>query len=202
MQDGSGKMLVTTVGMRTEWGNLMETLSEGGEDETPLQVKLNGVATIIGKIGLGFAIVTFLVLMIRYLVDKAIDNDITHWSSSDALEILDYFSTAVTIIVVAVPEGLPLAVTLSLAFAMKKLMSERALVRHLAACETMGSATCICTDKTGTLTTNHMVVDKIWICEKVKEVKQSEGGDTSNSIPEKVLPSSCNLYFKIQALRW
>ncbi|KAH7855495.1 hypothetical protein Vadar_025549 [Vaccinium darrowii] len=187
VQDGSGKMLVTTVGMRTEWGNLMETLSEGGEDETPLQVKLNGVATIIGKIGLGFAIVTFLVLMIRYLVDKAIDNDITHWSSSDALEILDYFSTAVTIIVVAVPEGLPLAVTLSLAFAMKKLMSERALVRHLAACETMGSATCICTDKTGTLTTNHMVVDKIWICEKVKEVKQSEGGDSSNSIPEKVL---------------
>ncbi|KAK4404834.1 putative calcium-transporting ATPase 9, plasma membrane-type [Sesamum angolense] len=110
VQDGSGKMLVTTVGMRTEWGKLMETLSEGGEDETPLQVKLNGVATIIGR-----------------------QHAFTKWSSSDALKLLNYFATAVTIIVVAVPEGLPLAVTLSLAFAMKKLMNDKALVRHLSA---------------------------------------------------------------------
>ncbi|GLT63138.1 hypothetical protein SLA2020_357220 [Shorea laevis] len=127
VRDGSGKMLVTGVGMRTEWGKLMETLSEDGDDETPLQVKLNGVATII-----------------------------------------------VTIIVVAVPEGLPLAVTLSLAFAMKKLMNDRALVRHLSACETMGSASCICTDKTGTLTTNHMVVERIWICNKVQDISGNE----------------------------
>ena len=171
VQDGSGKMLVTTVGMRTEWGKLMETLNEGGEDETPLQVKLNGVATIIGKIGLTFAVLTFLILAVRYLVEKALNNEFTDWSSSDALTILDFFATAVTIIVVAVPEGLPLAVTLSLAFAMKKLMDERALVRHLSACETMGSASCICTDKTGTLTTNHMVVERIWISEKIVEVK-------------------------------
>ncbi|GFY98200.1 autoinhibited Ca(2+)-ATPase, isoform 4 [Actinidia rufa] len=133
VQDGSGKMLVTAVGMKTEWGKLMETLSEAGEDETPLQVKLNGVATLIGKIGLGFAVVTFLVLTVRFLVEKKLHNDFTHWSSSDALELLDYFAIAVTIIVVAVPEGLPLAVTLSLAFAMQKLMNEKALVRHLAA---------------------------------------------------------------------
>ncbi|GFY98201.1 autoinhibited Ca2+-ATPase 11 [Actinidia rufa] len=176
VQDGSGKMLVTAVGMKTEWGKLMETLSEAGEDETPLQVKLNGVATLIGKIGLGFAVVTFLVLTVRFLVEKKLHNDFTHWSSSDALELLDYFAIAVTIIVVAVPEGLPLAVTLSLAFAMQKLMNEKALVRHLAACETMGSATCICSDKTGTLTTNHMVVDKIWICGKEKKVETSDGG--------------------------
>ncbi|KZV57852.1 calcium-transporting ATPase 11, plasma membrane-type-like [Dorcoceras hygrometricum] len=132
VQDGSGKMLVTTVGMRTEWGKLMETLSEGGEDETPLQVKLNGVATII--------------------------------------------------------EGLPLAVTLSLAFAMKKLMKDKALVRRLSACETMGSATCICTDKTGTLTTNHMVVSKIWICGRAKEVDHSGGRAAPDSdISENVL---------------
>lgn len=177
VQDGSGKMLVTAVGMRTEWGKLMETLSEGGQDETPLQVKLNGVATLIGKIGLGFAILTFAVLTVRYLVEKAINNEITDWSSSDALAIVDYFAIAVTIIVVAVPEGLPLAVTLSLAFAMKKLMNEKALVRHLSACETMGSANCICTDKTGTLTTNHMVVDKIWISEKSIEVKGNASKD-------------------------
>ncbi|KAG2324882.1 hypothetical protein Bca4012_039376 [Brassica carinata] len=170
VQNGSAKMLVTTVGMRTEWGKLMETLSEGGEDETPLQVKLNGVATIIGKIGLGFAVLTFVVLCIRFVIGKAsTTGGITQWSSEDALTLLDYFAIAVTIIVVAVPEGLPLAVTLSLAFAMKQLMRDRALVRHLAACETMGSFTCICTDKTGTLTTNHMVVNKVWICENIKE---------------------------------
>ncbi|KAL5760390.1 hypothetical protein ACOSP7_018906 [Xanthoceras sorbifolium] len=174
VQDGSGKMLVTAVGMRTEWGRLMVTLSEGGEDETPLQVKLNGVATIVGKIGLAFAVLTFLVLTARFLVEKVMHNEIKVWSSSDALKLLNYFAIAVTIIVVAVPEGLPLAVTLSLAFAMKKLMSDKALVRHLSACETMGSASCICTDKTGTLTTNHMVVDKLWVCNETKNIKSKD----------------------------
>ncbi|KAL3569085.1 hypothetical protein D5086_028975 [Populus alba] len=194
VQDGSGKMIVTAVGMRTEWGKLMETLNEGGEDETPLQVKLNGVATIIGKIGLAFAVLTFLVLTGRFLVEKAIHKEFTDWSSSDALTLLNYFAIAVTIIVVAVPEGLPLAVTLSLAFAMKKLMDEKALVRHLSACETMGSATCICTDKTGTLTTNHMVVDKIWICEKTEDIKCSN----SESILEmEISESVLSLLFQV-----
>lgn len=143
-------------------------------------MKLNGVATIIGKIGLAFAVLTFLVLTVRFLVEKALKNEFTDWSSTDALTLLNYFAIAVTIIVVAVPEGLPLAVTLSLAFAMKQLMRERALVRHLSACETMGSASCICTDKTGTLTTNHMVVNKIWICEKIKDI----GGNKNRNLDE------------------
>jgi P-type Ca2+ transporter type 2C len=168
VQDGSAKMVITAVGMRTEWGRLMSTLSQGGEDETPLQVKLNGVATLIGKIGLGFSFLTFLVLIVRFLIAKGINVGLLKWYPEDALTILNYFAIAVTIIVVAVPEGLPLAVTLSLAFAMKKLMNDKALVRHLAACETMGSASCICTDKTGTLTTNHMMVDKIWLCDVTK----------------------------------
>ncbi|KAF2322596.1 hypothetical protein GH714_019695 [Hevea brasiliensis] len=175
---------VTAVGMRTEWGRLMATLSETGEDETPLQVKLNGVATIIGKIGLAFAVMTFLVLMGRFLVVKAQHQELTKWSTTDALQVLNFFAIAVTIIVVAVPEGLPLAVTLSLAFAMKKLMRDKALVRHLSACETMGSATCICTDKTGTLTTNHMVVNKIWICEETKLITRKE--DVLSSISKEV----------------
>ncbi|BAT96345.1 Calcium-transporting ATPase [Vigna angularis] len=188
VQDGQGKMIVTTVGMRTEWGKLMETLSEGGEDETPLQVKLNGVATVIGKIGLTFSVLTFLVLTIRFVVEKAITGDFSSWSSNDALKLLDYFAIAVTIIVVAIPEGLPLAVTLSLAFAMKKLMKDKALVRHLSACETMGSATCICTDKTGTLTTNHMVVNKLWICGRSTEIKGYESVDKlKTEVPEEVL---------------
>ncbi|KAE9621686.1 hypothetical protein Lal_00033083 [Lupinus albus] len=197
VQDGLGKMLVTTVGMKTEWGKLMETLSEGGEDETPLQVKLNGVATIIGKIGLAFAVVTFLVLTIRFLVEKGLHGEISSWSSNDAMKLLDFFAIAVTIIVVAVPEGLPLAVTLSLAFAMKKLMNDRALVRHLSACETMGSASCICTDKTGTLTTNHMVVNKVWICEDVTQIKCNESADElKTKISENVLTTLLQAIFQ------
>lgn len=177
VQDGACKMMVTTVGMRTQWGKLMATLSEGGDDETPLQVKLNGVATIIGKIGLFFAVVTFAVLVQKIVVRKWEAGTTLIWSGDDALELLEYFAIAVTIVVVAVPEGLPLAVTLSLAFAMKKMMNDKALVRHLAACETMGSATTICSDKTGTLTTNHMTVVKSCICMNVREV--SETGNAS-----------------------
>lgn len=173
VQDGSCKMMITTVGMRTQWGKLMATLSEGGDDETPLQVKLNGVATIIGKIGLFFAIVTFAVLVQGLMSRKWQDGTYLRWSGDEALEMLEFFAVAVTIVVVAVPEGLPLAVTLSLAFAMKKMMNDKALVRHLAACETMGSSTCICSDKTGTLTTNHMTVVKSCISMNVKDVTKS-----------------------------
>ncbi|KAD5802873.1 hypothetical protein E3N88_14233 [Mikania micrantha] len=185
VQDGSGKMLVTAVGMNTQWGKLMVTLSEGGDDETPLQVKLNGVATIIGKIGLAFAVLTFFVLTTRYILMKIIHNEMGKWYMNDGLELLNYFAIAVTILVVAVPEGLPLAVTLSLAFAMKKLMKDRALVRYLSACETMGSATCICTDKTGTLTTNHMVVTRLWVAGETKDIKSKE--KFKSSVSEKVL---------------
>ncbi|KAB1204038.1 Calcium-transporting ATPase 1, chloroplastic [Morella rubra] len=186
VQDGSCKMLVTSVGMRTQWGKLMATLSEGGDDETPLQVKLNGVATIIGKIGLFFAVITFAVLVQGLFNRKLQEGSYWTWSGDDAMEILESFAVAVTIVVVAVPEGLPLAVTLSLAFAMKKMMKDKALVRHLAACETMGSATNICSDKTGTLTTNHMTLVKVCICGKIKEVGTPK--ETSNFASE--IPSS------------
>ncbi|KAJ8769334.1 hypothetical protein K2173_002538 [Erythroxylum novogranatense] len=188
VQDGSCKMLVTTVGMRTQWGKLMATLSEGGDDETPLQVKLNGVATIIGKIGLFFAVVTFAVLVQGLAGRKWRQGTHLNWSADDALEMLEYFAVAVTIVVVAVPEGLPLAVTLSLAFAMKKMMNDKALVRHLAACETMGSATTICSDKTGTLTTNHMTVLKACISMSVKEVGQPcDASSLCSGIPDSAI---------------
>ncbi|KAL0332338.1 UNVERIFIED_CONTAM: Calcium-transporting ATPase 2, plasma membrane-type [Sesamum calycinum] len=188
VQDGSCKMLVTTVGMRTQWGKLMATLSEGGDDETPLQVKLNGVATIIGKIGLFFAVVTFAVLVQKIITRKWQEGTTTKWSGDDALELLEYFAIAVTIVVVAVPEGLPLAVTLSLAFAMKKMMNDKALVRHLAACETMGSATNICSDKTGTLTTNRMTVVKSCICMNVKDLSNPDYASTlASELPQSVV---------------
>ncbi|XP_057730424.1 calcium-transporting ATPase 2, plasma membrane-type-like isoform X3 [Arachis stenosperma] len=179
VQDGSCTMMVTTVGMRTQWGKLMATLSEGGDDETPLQVKLNGVATIIGKIGLFFAVITFLVLVKGLMGRKLEEGRFWWWSTEDCLEMLEFFAIAVTIVVVAVPEGLPLAVTLSLAFAMKKMMNDKALVRHLAACETMGSATTICSDKTGTLTTNRMTVVKTCICMKVNHVNEVSNNKVS-----------------------
>jgi len=185
VQDGSCTMLVTTVGMRTQWGKLMATLSEGGDDETPLQVKLNGVATIIGKIGLFFAVVTFAVLVKGLMGRKLKEGRFWWWSADDAMEMLEFFAIAVTIVVVAVPEGLPLAVTLSLAFAMKKMMNDKALVRHLAACETMGSATTICSDKTGTLTTNRMTVVKACICMNIKEV--SNDCNLSSELPGSAL---------------
>lgn len=185
VQDGSCKMIITTVGMRTQWGKLMATLSEGGDDETPLQVKLNGVATIIGKIGLFFAVVTFAVLVNGLIARKWREGSHWYWAGDEALELLEYFAIAVTIVVVAVPEGLPLAVTLSLAFAMKKMMNDKALVRNLAACETMGSATTICSDKTGTLTTNRMTVVKSCIGLNVKEI--SKESNLRSELPDSTL---------------
>jgi Ca2+-transporting ATPase len=180
VQDGSGKMLVTGVGMNTEWGHLMAKLGEEDDDETPLQVKLCGVATLIGQIGVGFAVLTFLVLLGRFLYAK---ESLKVWSLEDAVTTVDYFAIAVTIVVVAVPEGLPLAVTLTLAFAMKKMMADKALVRHLSACETMGSATTICSDKTGTLTSNKMNVVKAWAAGSVYE----EFGKMKDNLPVKLV---------------
>eukprot|EP00246_Nothoceros_aenigmaticus_P000199 TRINITY_DN1026_c0_g1_i1.p1 TRINITY_DN1026_c0_g1~~TRINITY_DN1026_c0_g1_i1.p1 ORF type:complete len:854 (+),score=164.16 TRINITY_DN1026_c0_g1_i1:295-2562(+) len=183
VQDGSGLMLVTGVGMNTEWGKLMATLSDDNCEETPLQVRLNGVATLIGKVGLGFAVVTFLVLVIRFLVSKGQAGRIKDWTLDDAVTLVDYFAIAVTIIVVAVPEGLPLAVTLTLAYAMKKMMADKALVRHLSACETMGSATTICSDKTGTLTTNRMTVARAWVAGAERDAAEFKGQLSDQFLP-------------------
>eukprot|EP01018_Ginkgo_biloba_P022006 Gb_20091 [translate_table: standard] len=152
--DGFGDMLVIAVGMKTEWGKVMATLSEDNDEETPLQVRLNHLATTIGKIGMTVAVLVFLILIIRFLANEV---DFKHFTPENGRSIVDFFAVAVTIVVVAVPEGLPLAVTLTLAYSMHKMMDDRALVRHLSACETMGSSTTICSDKTGTLTMNMVV---------------------------------------------
>ncbi|KAI9378712.1 hypothetical protein POPTR_018G139800v4 [Populus trichocarpa] len=179
--DGSGTMLVTGVGINTEWGLLMASISEDNGEETPLQVRLNGVATFIGIVGLTVALLVLVVLLVRYFtghtknfdgspefvagktkVSKAVDG---------AVKIL---TVAVTIVVVAVPEGLPLAVTLTLAYSMRKMMRDKALVRRLSACETMGSATTICSDKTGTLTLNQMTVVEAFSGGKKMDLPESK----------------------------
>ncbi|XP_076892651.1 calcium-transporting ATPase 8, plasma membrane-type-like [Bidens hawaiensis] len=170
--DGYGTMLVTSVGINTEWGLLMASISEDNGEETPLQVRLNGVATFIGIVGLAVAIVVLVVLLIRYFTGNTTNSDDPKFvagktSLGDAVDgAIKIFTIAVTIVVVAVPEGLPLAVTLTLAYSMRKMMADKALVRRLSACETMGSATTICSDKTGTLTLNMMTVVEAYICGK------------------------------------
>ncbi|KAG1364143.1 Calcium-transporting ATPase 5, plasma membrane-type [Cocos nucifera] len=159
--DGYGSMLVTAVGIHTEWGLLMASISEDTGEETPLQVRLNGVATFIGFVGLGVAVVVLAVLLVRYFTGntKNPDGSVQFIKGQTSVKAavdgaIKMLTIAVTIVVVAVPEGLPLAVTLTLAYSMRKMMADKALVRRLSACETMGSATTICSDKTGTLTLN------------------------------------------------
>ncbi|XP_029121603.1 calcium-transporting ATPase 5, plasma membrane-type [Elaeis guineensis] len=168
--DGYGTMLVTSVGINTEWGLLMASISEDNGEETPLQVRLNGVATFIGIIGLTVAAAVLVVLLARYFTGHTKNPDGTvqfirgQTGVRDALNgAIKILTIAVTIVVVAVPEGLPLAVTLTLAYSMRKMMADKALVRRLSACETMGSATTICSDKTGTLTLNQMTVVEAYV---------------------------------------
>ncbi|CAL9769376.1 unnamed protein product [Musa acuminata subsp. burmannicoides] len=163
--DGFGTMLVIAVGTNTEWGMLMANISEDNGEETPLQVRLNGVATLIGTVGLTVAAAVLIVLWARYFTGHTKNPDGTAQfirgltSAKAAIDgAVKILTIAVTIVVVAVPEGLPLAVTLTLAYSMRKMMADKALVRRLSACETMGSATTICSDKTGTLTLNQMTV--------------------------------------------
>ncbi|KAK9054776.1 hypothetical protein SSX86_025855 [Deinandra increscens subsp. villosa] len=171
--DGAGTMLVTSVGINTEWGLLMASISEDTGEETPLQVRLNGVATFIGIVGLSVALLVLAVLLARFFTGNSKNPDGTvqfvrgDTSASEAInDVIKIFTAAVTIVVVAVPEGLPLAVTLTLAYSMKKMMADKALVRRLSACETMGSATTICSDKTGTLTLNQMTVVEAYVGQK------------------------------------
>jgi Ca2+-transporting ATPase len=181
--DGYGTMLVTGVGLNTEWGVLMASISEDNGEETPLQVRLNGVATFIGKAGVIVAVLVFVIVLIRFFTGHTEDSNgkplfqAGKTKVGDIInEIVKIFAIAVTIVVVAVPEGLPLAVTLTLAYSMKKMMADKALVRRLSACETMGSATIICSDKTGTLTMNQMTVVQVWIAGKIRESPDSSEG--------------------------
>ncbi|KAF5461682.1 hypothetical protein F2P56_017761 [Juglans regia] len=171
--DGSGTMLVTSVGINTEWGLLMASISEDTGEETPLQVRLNGVATFIGMVGLSVAVSVLVVLLVRYFTGHTKDTNGNKQFQAGTTKLGDavdgaikIVTVAVTIVVVAVPEGLPLAVTLTLAYSMRKMMADKALVRRLSACETMGSATTICSDKTGTLTLNQMTVVEAYVGEK------------------------------------
>ncbi len=153
VSEGIGTFLVTAVGVNSSHGKTMMSLREDSQS-TPLQSKLNVLAEYIAKLGLGAGLLLFVATFIRFLVDLPILGG----ASEKGQRFLQVFIVAVTIVVVAVPEGLPLAVTLALAFATTRMLKDNNLVRLLRACETMGNATTICSDKTGTLTQNKMSI--------------------------------------------
>ncbi|PQP94192.1 putative calcium-transporting ATPase 13 plasma membrane-type [Prunus yedoensis var. nudiflora] len=188
--DGYGQMLVTSVGMNSTWGQMMSLINHDTSDQqTPLQERLSKLTPLMAKIGLAVAFMVFVVLLARYFTGNTKkENEIGKFDGSrtkidDVVNaVLDIIAIAVIVVVIAIPEGFPLAVTLTLAYSMKKMMAEKALVRRLSACETMGCATIICTDKTGTLTLNQMKVTKFWLGQK-----SVEDGAAFSSIPHCLL---------------
>jgi P-type E1-E2 ATPase len=150
---GTGLALICAVGVNTRSGMAEEKLNIE-EEETPLQAKLETIANEIGKIGVYVAILTFIAMTVKMVVNtvKTDGKELIHIDSLNS--IVTFLIIAITVVVVAVPEGLPLAVTISLAYSVMKMKLENNLVRKLDASETMGGANEICTDKTGTLTKN------------------------------------------------
>ncbi|XP_011298574.1 plasma membrane calcium-transporting ATPase 2 isoform X2 [Fopius arisanus] len=158
-----------------------EVAAEAGKKEkSVLQAKLTKLAIQIGYAGSTIAVLTVIILVIQFCV-KTFAIGKKPWKNTYAGNLVRHLIIGVTVLVVAVPEGLPLAVTLSLAYSVKKMMKDNNLVRHLDACETMGNATAICSDKTGTLTTNRMTVVQSYICEKMSKTIPS-----FNEIPNHV----------------
>lgn len=152
--EGHGVMRVLAVGDKTENGKVFEAAQIDDSVKTPLNEQLEGLGALITKISYGFAIAIIVGRLIVYSFN--IDGEID-WIAGGAF-LLQTIMIAVTLIVVAIPEGLPMAVTLSLAYSMRRMLKTNNLVRKMHACETMGATTVICTDKTGTLTQNKMQV--------------------------------------------
>ena len=165
--DGHGIMRVNKVGDATEIGKVATQATEQSNEETPLNIQLSKLAKFIEKVGFTIAILTFLIFTGKDLYQYLSVTQVTGWEEwmHIARIVLKYFMMSVTLIVVAVPEGLPMSVTLSLALNMRRMLKTNNLVRKMHACETMGAITVICTDKTGTLTQNLMQVHEAQVDE-------------------------------------
>ncbi|XP_061380227.1 plasma membrane calcium-transporting ATPase 2 isoform X4 [Danaus plexippus] len=240
VMEGSGKMLVTAVGVNSQAGIILTLLgaaetkekqqkkepasgnshnharvddnhvppadkpapeSSHKKEKSVLQAKLTKLAIQIGYAGSTIAVLTVIILVIQFCVQTFVIEG-REWKATYINNLVKHLIIGVTVLVVAVPEGLPLAVTLSLAYSVKKMMKDNNLVRHLDACETMGNATAICSDKTGTLTTNRMTVVQSYICEKLCKVTPNyrdipqdvaetmiEGISVNSAFTSRVLPS-------------
>jgi len=205
VMEGSGKMLVTAVGVNSQAGIIFtllgavadkskeikkqvkkppedppEDIGEGDDTDSAapdsqisrqsvLSGKLTKLAVEIGYVGSAVAILTVVILVVQFCI-QTFWVDGKPWHDYYYNHFIHFFIIGVTVLVVAVPEGLPLAVTISLAYSVKKMMKDNNLVRHLDACETMGNATIICSDKTGTLTTNRMTVVQVYVFDDYNKV--------------------------------
>ena len=170
--DGHGTMKVDRVGDATEIGKVARQSTEQSDEKTPLNIQLEKLANLIGKVGFTIATLTFVIFTGKDLYAYFTANTVETWEQwlQVAQIVLKYFMMAVTLIVVAVPEGLPMSVTLSLALNMRRMLKTNNLVRKMHACETMGAITVICTDKTGTLTQNLMQVHEAQVDESNPEL--------------------------------
>ncbi len=198
---GSGVYMVIVVGDLSFMGKLRSDMDEEKED-TPLQKKLTTVAKHIGTIGLFAAIATVLVMLVSYFISRIRDGG---WGWSDIGLCFSYIVLGITVLVVAIPEGLPLAVTIAMAYSVMKMFKENNFVKSLMACETMGEVNNICTDKTGTLTQNKMTALELWINKtpynlENRDVKEDKVGDFKKAVPEadreaifEVLACNCNV---------
>lgn len=157
--EGSGEAVVCCVGMLSSIGKSKKLLEEEEDKPTPLQEKLEVTVMHIGAIGLVAAVLTFLALLIYDIIEAAEDGE---WTTKHWRAVLTSLILAITILVVAIPEGLPLSVTVSLAHSVGEMKKENCFVRQLYACEFMGEATVVCSDKTGTITTNQMTVSQAY----------------------------------------
>ena len=167
---GSGRYVVSAVGDETEIGHVARQATELTGVKTPLNIQLDRLAKLISKVGFGLSISAFVAFLVHDLLTNSL------WHTTDYLSmvevVLRYFMMAVTLIVMAVPEGLPMAVTLALALNMRRMLKSNNLVRKLQASETMGAVTVICTDKTGTLTENRMTVAELEVRSEKPEVRE------------------------------
>lgn len=170
LMSGTGLMVVAAVGKNSYYGKLKMKIQQD-QDETPLQIKLTDLAEKVGHVGMFAAAATFLAMFIHYIYDCFADGSfVENFVAVETIhEVIEYFIIAVSIVVVAVPEGLPLSVTIALAYSVGKMKEENNLVRYLQACETMGGADNICSDKTGTLTKNLMTVTKMFVEEGIHD---------------------------------
>jgi magnesium-transporting ATPase (P-type) len=166
---GEGWFLVIVVGENSCQGKIMKTLEQKDDEDTPLQKKLESIANDIGILGTIAAALTVTVLFIRFFIEESSVGLDFENNLGEYLRLwFSFLIIGITIIVVAVPEGLPLAVIISLAYSVRKMLDEKNFVKKLAACEIMGGANNICSDKTGTLTKNQMTLTNIWQGKSIK----------------------------------
>ena len=176
VMNGSGLYRVTAVGDETEIGHVARQATEITGIKTPLNIQLTRLAKLISKVGSVLSSTAFLVFLVHDIMSNPLWHTTDYIGMSEV--VLKYFMMAVTLIVMAVPEGLPMAVTLALALNMRRMLKSNNLVRKLQASETMGAVTCICTDKTGTLTENRMTVFEM----RNERNERNERNDVSSDI--------------------